>query len=229
MSIPGKNIKIRTLAQNVLTSEDYPIVDYLYDLISNEEIRIACSLIENIFPQYWTLEGGLRTLWPDDVYRTIYYLTNAKAYEDSSRHMINMMGGHLEGLLYFLDEPNRLSLGPKIHRLKKKHLISETLASQLLDFNGIYRRSKHMSGDNLLPKRLDIRTFSTFDTLLCLFVMRRLSMRLFSLLSENGISLPQQWKPYTSEWLCWKRTDIINPIIPQRQHQQPNNSRTHAK
>ena len=82
-----------------------------------------------------------------------------------------------------------------------------------------------MAGDHLLPKRLNIRTFPTYDTLLCLFIMRRLSIELFSLLSKRGMLLTQKWKPYSSEWLSWKRTDIINPVIPQRQHHPPENSK----
>ena len=112
---------IISLARDLLTPEDYPIVDYLYDLISNEKTRTAWSLLQNIFPKYWTCEGGLRTLWPDEIYRPLYYLDNASQYIDSTRSRISYMGEHLEGLLYYLDEPKKLSLGRQIHRLKKKN------------------------------------------------------------------------------------------------------------
>lgn len=91
---------------------------------------------------------GLITLWPDDVYRPLYYLDNPEPYISLTRFMISMMGAHLEGLLnQLIGSENNLPLGAKIHFLVSKNKISEDLSFQLFEFNNTYIRAKHPSAE----------------------------------------------------------------------------------
>jgi len=61
------------LANLLLSVEKIALANKNELLVVHEEIRKAQSLIQNIFPKYFSVREGFPfTLWPDDVYRTLY-------------------------------------------------------------------------------------------------------------------------------------------------------------
>lgn len=179
----------------------------------------AWALLEQVLPIFWIVEGKyLHTRAPVFVYRTLYYLDHPHDFVRNSRKMILMMGNHLEGLLVRLLDLHNRPLGDLSHYLRRSaHYLSRTsqmeLSSSLLKFNKIYRRAKHMSGDQFLPTRLDQKTFSTREAVYCLFIMRNLSIELFELLKKAGKPLSEEWKQIDSQWFTW---DDEGPISPGR-------------
>ena len=118
------------------------------------------------------------------------------------------MSNHLEGLLQLLrGRRTRETLGNLVVRLAG-HIIPVDMAKDLLEFNeAAVVRAKHMKSDDELPSRLDVRTFDTPDALACLVMVRSFSMRLFQLLKETGVVMPQSWKDFKEEWLSWTRDE----------------------
>ena len=222
MGTTEMTMQVFDLADSLLTEKEVALAERLNYLIETGKMRQAWTLLELVLPKFWKEERGiLRTLSPHSVYRTLYYLDEAYNYVRSPRHMINLMGAHLEGLLDFLaDHRYRLPLGGLVGKLRKAGQLPENLAFQLLDFNTIYKRAKHPTADPLLPKRLDRRTFPTREAILSLIVMRQLSMRLCGLLREKGKPLPEDWKQINPEWLTWNREGPVvgGRVIPLREH-----------
>lgn len=192
-------------------------IDYI-----KKEFQRFCVELDEIFQSKLGKEGMkgvLRTLSPDNVYRTLYYLDEPNDFIRSPRHMIVLMGNHLEGLLEHLTDIHGSPLGGLINALSKTRSIS--LTSPLLEFNKIYVCAKHPSADPFLETRLDRRTFSACEAIFCLIVMRHLSIKLFDLLRENGKALVEEWKQLDPEWLSWNRDEPISPargVIPLREH-----------
>jgi len=203
--------QIVELTKALLDEKEIAIADRLDSLIEKEpEMLKAWALLEQVLPIFWIVEGKyLHTRAPAFVYRTLYYLDHPHDFVNNSRKMIIMMGNHLEGLLFHLLNLHNRPLGDLSHYLSR---IDQTeLSSSLLKFNEVYRRAKHMSGDLFLPMRLDQRTFSTRETVYCLFVMRNLSIKLFDLLKKAGKPLSEEWKQIDSQWLTWDSEEPISP------------------
>lgn len=194
--------QVKTLVNSLLDKDEIAVAERLYFLIANDEKWKAWALLEQILPVFWIIEGKfIHTRAPVFVYRTLYYLNIPPEFVRSPRHMILMMGNHLEGLLVYLLNLHNRPLGNLSHYLSK---INQTeLSDYILRFNIIYRRTKHMSGDPFLKTRLDQRTFTAQDAIYCLFVTRNLSIRLFDLLKKQGKALSEEWKPIDPQWFTW--------------------------
>jgi hypothetical protein len=209
------------LAESILSENEIALANRLYYLIRRRRITKAWTLLEQVLPKFWKEEKGiLRTLWPDSVYRTLYYLDEPIDFVRNPRHMIVLMGNHLEGLLEHLMDIHGSPLGGLITAFSKTR--DARLTPSLREFNKIYVRAKHPSADPFLEKRLDRRTFSTREAIFCLIIMRHLSIQLFDLLRENGKPLEEEWKPIDSEWLSWDREEPISPargVIPLRERE----------
>ena len=215
-------MRVSELADSLLTEKELALAERLNYLIETGKMRQAWTLLEQVLPKFWKEEGGVfRTLSPDGVYRTLYYLDEPYDFVKVPRHMIVLMGDHLQGVLdHLTDRRYGLPLGRLVNTLRKVKQLPRDLASQLLDFNGVYIRAKHLSADPFLPKRLDRRTFSTREAILSLIIMRQLSMRLCDLLREKGKPLPEDWKQINPEWLRWDREGLAvgGNVIPLREH-----------
>jgi len=202
--------QIIELTKALLDEKEIAVADRLDFLIEKElEMRKAWALLEQVLPIFWIVEGEyLHTRAPVFVYRTLYYLNHPLDFVNNSRGMIIMMGNHLEGLLVHLLDLHNRPLGDLSYYLSK--IDQAELSSSLLEFNGVYRRAKHMSGDPFLPTRLDRRTFSTREAVYCLFVMRNLSIKLFDLLKKAGKPLSEEWKQIDSQWFTWDSEEPIS-------------------
>lgn len=202
--------RISHLAQSILSENETALASRLYYLIKQRKMTKAWALLEQILPKFWRGEkNSLRTLWPDGVYRTLYYLDEPYDFVRNPRHMIVLMGNHLEGLLERLMGIHGSPLGCLITAFAK--IRDKRLTQLLREFNKIYVLAKHPSADPFLEKRLDRRTFSARDAIFCLIIMRHLSIQLFDLLRENGKPLEEGWKPIDPEWLSWDREEPISP------------------
>ncbi len=200
--------QIEALVNSLLDKDEIAVAERLDFLIENDNMFKAWALLEQIFPVFWIVEGNyLYTRNPVFVYRTIYYLNHPHEFFRSPRYMIFMMGNHLEGLLAYLLNLRNRPLGDLSHYLVK--INQSELSEHLLEFNNIYRRTKHMSGDPFLPTRLDERTFSTREAIYCLFITRSLSIRLFDLLKKAGKPMSEEWKEIDPQWSNW---DFEEPI-----------------
>jgi len=212
--------RIANLVNELLNEEEIAVAERLDFLIHHRTKGKAWALLEQILPKYWREDDGfLRTLAPDGVYRTIYYLDNPLEFRRNARYPIFMMGQHLEGLLgEFLDVHDR-PLGA-LAQVWYMHARTE-LALLLLQFNEFYIQAKHLCSDPLLPQRLDERTFSTQEAVYCLLITRSLSSRLMDLLKEAGRPLREGWRPIQPEWKTWCSEEPRNPGrggIAQREH-----------
>jgi len=212
--------QISHLTQSILSENEIALANRLYYLIKQRKMTKSWALLEQILPKFWREEkNSLRTLWPDGVYRTLYYLDEPYDFVRNPRHMIVLMGNHLEGLLEHLMDIHGRPLGGLITAFSKTG--DSRLTTSLREFNKIYVRAKHPSADPFLEKRLDRRTFSTREAIFCLIIMRHLSIQLFDLLRENGKPLEEGWKPIDPEWLSWDREEPISPargVISLREH-----------
>lgn len=214
-------MQVSDLADSLLTEKEVALAERLNYLIETGKMRQAWTLLEQILPKFWKEERGVfRTLSPDSVYRTLYYLDEPHIFVRVPRHMIALMGDHLQGLLdHLADRRYGLPLGRLVNTLRNAKQLPRDLASQLLEFNSVYIRAKHLSADPFLQTRLDLRTFSTREAILSLIIMRQLSMRLFDLLKKKGKPLPEDWKQIDSEWLTWNReSPVVDRVIPLREH-----------
>ena len=92
--------QINNLVRAVLSGEEVDLAERLDFLIRNREMLKAWALLEQILPVFWQSDGNiLRTISPTYVYRTLYYLNEPYEFKRNPRHMIFLMGNHLEGLL----------------------------------------------------------------------------------------------------------------------------------
>jgi len=83
-------------------------------------------------------------------------------------------------------------------------LIPGELGGILFQYNSLVNiPAKHPKANPMIPERLDIRTFSTWDTLLCLMLTRHLAIQLSEILKERGLILPANWKPFNKRWVNW--------------------------
>ena len=212
--------RISHLAEKLLAEKEIALANRLDYLIKGRRMRKAWALFEQVLPKFWKEENDvLRTLSPDNIYRTLYYLDEPYDFLRSPRHMIVLMGNHLEGLLEHLMDIHGPPLGSLINALSRT--VSTSLSLPLLEFNKIYVRAKHPSADPFLETRLDRRTFSTREAIFCLIVMRHLSIKLFNLLRESGKPLVEEWKKIDPEWPSWNLEEPISPargVISLREH-----------
>ena len=212
---------VESLANRLLSVEEIAVANRIEWLVDHGKIKKAQSLIQDIFPKYCSVRGGIPfTLWPDDVYRPLYYLDDPPAFLKLSSFVVHCMGEHLEGLLkLFPGAHEKLALGAQSKQLKSEVLPSN-LADELLEFNRLADvPAKHPSADPFLPRRLDVRSFTLREVTLLLMVMRQLSISLFALLKRQGIHFQEEWKEFKSEWIRWDRVTKLYPIvIAARQH-----------
>src|SRR5207249_1256942 len=148
---------IDELAKSVLNADEVALAERLEYLITEGETRKAQSLLAKVFPKYW--KDDSTSLFPVSIYRTIYYLDFASDYIGDTRHLIENMGQHLEGLLNQLVRqkglPVKQELGMKVEVFRET--LGEELSSALHDFNRlIHNVSKHPDDDPLLPVRFDV-------------------------------------------------------------------------
>jgi len=202
--------QISHLASNLLSNDEIALAERLYSLFKAKKMEQARVLLKQILPKYWKEENGRQfTLSPRGVYRTLYYLDKPHSFARSPRHMISLMGDHLACLLENLAgiseeiPPSRMSLGVLINSKQMKVLLPTELSSSLLEFNQVYVYAKHMSANPFLEEQLDRRTFTTHEAILCLIIMRYLSMKLSDLLKKNNKPLEAEWKQISPEWLTW--------------------------
>ncbi len=205
------------LIKDLLNEKEIAVAKRLDYLIEKEpEMWKAWTLLEQVLPVFWRKEGGhLYTIAPTFVYRTLYYLNHPHDFRRNPRYMIFMMGNHLEGLLSRLLGLHNRPLGDLSHYLSR--LNQGELKANLLKFNVVYTKTKHMSGDPFLESRLDLRTFSTLEAIYCLFIVRHLSIKLFDLLKEVGKPLKEEWKLIDPEWIKWDSEEPVSPgrdVIP---------------
>ncbi len=212
--LKGRATTIDELAQVVLGADEFSLAARLEHLIQSDKTREAQALLAEIFPKYWKDEST--SLYPVSVYRTIYYLHLASDYVGDTRHLIENMGQHLEGVLNQLVRRRgvrvKMELGAKVKMLRSE--LGDSLSWGLYDFNDvIHNVAKHPDDDPFLPARFDVRRFSTRETVLCLMVTRNLSIQLIGVLDRNGIRLPQDWPQMIGEWLSWDRVGKLSPPV----------------
>jgi hypothetical protein len=103
-------------------------------------------------------------------------------------------------------ESPQVPFGPLVYKLWKDGRITKELAGQLLKFNEVVNvPSKHQTVQDFLGLSLEERSFSVLDAALSFVMMRKLSMQLFAILKQNGVTLPGEWKEFKEEWLSWDR------------------------
>ncbi len=202
---------ISVLAKELLDDKDIELAQRLDYLLSHNR-RDAASLVEEIIPVYWK---GAETLEPDPIYRPLYYIhmeSDGRRFKQNTRHFIALLGAHLEGcLLWLSSSPPRFSIFPKpfgglVETLSKAGALPNDLAAQLARFNRIANvPAKHFGASPRLSRRLDQRFFSVMDASLSFVIMRRLSIRLFAMIGQTGVSLPTGWKDFDEKWLTWDR------------------------
>jgi len=213
---------IEELARAVLNDEELAISRRFECLLTKGKVREAQSLLDHMLPKYW--KDDSTSLFPVSVYRTIYYLDLASDYVDDTRHMIENMGQHLEGLVNQLVRkrgiPIKLGLGRKVDKLVPD--LGRDLRSEIHNFsNLIHNVAKHPDDDPQLPVRFDVRRFSTHDTSLCLILVRHIAIELFGVLRRNGITLPESWPQLRMEWASWDEPSTVPPRILPRAERAP--------
>lgn len=159
-------MEVYDIVDSLLIEKELALGDRLDYLIEAGKMKKAWTLLEQILPKFWKKDKVvLRTLSPDNVYRTLYYLDEPYDFVRVPRHMIVLMGDHLQGVLNHLAYRRyRLSLGRLVTKLRKSKQLPRELASQLLDFNEVYVRAKHMSADHACMQR---RNKARFRQSLC--------------------------------------------------------------
>ena len=212
---------VESLARRLLNVDEIAVAYRIEWLITQRKIRKAWSLLQDILPKYCRVRRGIPfTLWPDDVYRPLYYLDDPPAFLKQSSFIVHCMGEHLEGLLkLFPGAHEKLPLGAQTRLLKEKMLPSN-LADELLEFNELADiPAKHPSADPFLPSRVDVRSFTLREITLLFMMMRYLSISIFALLKRRGIHFQEEWKEFKSEWIEWDRVTKLYPaVIAARQH-----------
>jgi len=172
----------------------------------------AVSLMTKILPGCWiTRDCSEFTIAPRDVYRALHYLhvssRQAKSYGLDTRKWIWLTGQHLEGCLEYLTTNvpgikkslNR-PFGPLVKGLEKEGVLPFPLAKQLLAFNSLANvPAKHITAS---PTVYELnKTFSVLDAATAFVVMRKLSIQLFEILRQRGITLPKRWIEFSNDWL----------------------------
>ncbi len=212
---------IESWASRLLSIDEISVASRIEWLITRRKFKKAQSLIQTILPKYCDVRKGIPfTLWPDDVYRTLYYLDNPQGFLKNSSFIVHCMAAHLEGLLKWFPGANKkLALGAQTKLLKDRALPSN-LVNELLEFNRLAAvPAKHPSANSFLPSRLDVRSFTLREITLLLMVMRRLSIAIFALLKQQGINFQEEWKEYKPEWTKWNQiTELYPVVIAARQH-----------
>lgn len=215
--------KVLRLSRLLLTADELKLAKHIAMILGKPKYD-AASLIGAILPVYWIRRGNSTyTIPPRDVYRPFYYLqtyANKAHFGEITRPYVIRTGEHLEGCLKLLvkntPELSRkllgLPLGALVKELKAKGLLPEILADQLSGFNCNFNvPAKHPSAHEAIDESRDNlhkRTFSILDAALALVIMRKLSMQLFSLLMNRGITLPEGWRDFDKGWLCYNRQNV---------------------
>jgi hypothetical protein len=206
---------IEQLAVDLLDQREWQLVKRLA-LILDDDAYDAGSLVAEMIPIYWERVGDReRTLFPDNIYRPLYYIhgwSTMRNFRDRTRAYVMVISGHLEGCLMYLTSspPSQYGVpsqpfGRLVRPLKESGILSAELAEQLWKFNAaINVPSKHF-GTYVPTHWLDERTFSVFEAACSLVLMRKLSMKLFEILKTNGVILPHGWPEFKDEWLSWSR------------------------
>jgi hypothetical protein len=204
---------IERLAVDLLDMREWQLAERLA-LVLDDETYDAGSLVADMIPIYKErVDGRVRTLFPDNIYRPLYYIhswSTQNNFREITRAYMGVISSHLEGCLMVLTSspPAPYGVSPKpfgrlVGPLKETGILSMELADQLWRFNAaINIPSKHF-GAYLPSHWLDERTFSVFETACALVIMRRLSIQLFELLKMKGLALPQGWPELKDEWLLW--------------------------
>jgi len=136
------------------------------------------------------------------LYRSIYkYLLNDPDLVNSSSVFVFDLASHLEGCLVALTRatqtaiPKRPTFGEQVKMLRNGGIIGSKLAEQLFAFNEVALIPiKHVE-QAILHGVQDPEepSYTAIDMSLALMCTRKLSMRLFQLLSKNGVKLPHEW------------------------------------
>lgn len=204
---------IERFAVEIFDQKELQLSRHLAFLLEDDSCD-SSSLVEEMIPIYWEGVGDRkRTLFPDNIYRPLYYIhvwSSTCNFRDSTRAYMMVISGHLEGCLMYLTSspPSQYGVpsqpfGRLVRPLKASGILSAELADQLWKFNAaINVPSKHF-GTYVPTHWLDERTFSVFETTCALVLMRKLSMKLFEILKVNGVILPHGWPEFKDEWLSW--------------------------
>ena len=203
---------ITFFAKRFLDGKELELGFYLSTILCNPKCNLAGILVSQILPMYWEKRGDTSyTLEPDPIYRPLYYVemyANGRDFKENTRIFLDNAAGHIEGCLLWLTKtPPRFRGSPKpfgglVYELFREGILEKELAEQLLAFNKLFNiPAKHMTAYYRPRSRLDERTFSCLDAALGLMVMRKLSIELFKILTERGISLPQSWPDFDDDWL----------------------------
>ena len=200
---------IEQLAVELLDEREWLLVKRLA-LILDDDAYDAGSLIVEIIPIYKERVGDReQTLFPDNIYRPLYYIhgwSTTGYFRDSTRAYMMVISGHLEGCLMYLTSspPSQYGVPSKpfgrlVGPLKASGILSAELAAQLWKFNAAVNvPSKHFS--TYTPTHwVNERTFSVLETTCALVMMRKLSMKLFAILKSKGVALPQGWPEFKNQ------------------------------
>lgn len=217
--------EIEEFAREFLDKKEFELAEYLSRLLRNPNCKYVGVLVSEILPNYSEKRGdSYYTLEPDPIYRPLYYLemyANSRHFKDNTRIFLNNASAHLEGCLLWLTKtPPKYRSPPKpfgglVYGLLEERILTKELADQLLAFNRLINvPAKHMTAFFQPHSRLDERTFSCLDASLAFMAMRKLSIDLFKILDESGISLPQHWKEFDDNWFSpiWASKHFENEI-----------------
>ena len=164
---------IEQLAVGLLDEREWQLAKRLA-LILDDDAYDANSLIEEIIPIYWERVGDReRTLFPDNIYRPLYYIhgwSGNRNFRDSTRAYMLVISGHIEGCLMYLTSsppsqygvPSR-PFGRLIHPLKKSGILSSALADQLWKFSAAINVSSKHFGAYIPTHGLNERSFSVLS------------------------------------------------------------------
>lgn len=206
--------EIERLAFDLLDQRELQLADHLSMLLGDDKWD-AGPLIEEILPVYWEKVGDRsQNCHPGNIYRPLNYVhvwSSEGGFKDSTRAYMDVISGHIEGCLQNLlklpihGRAMERAFGPAVLQLKKQKILSAELADQLWRFNKVINVPAKHFGAYAPTNWLDERTFSVIETVYAIVIMRKLSMQLFTLLRDNGVSLPHEWPEFRDEWLSWFR------------------------
>lgn len=204
---------IVNLAQETLDDQELDLAEHLSVLLSNDQYD-AGLVVAAILPKYYE---GDRTLQPDSIYRTLYYVDQYAAlrdFEGKTRTFLDMVSGHIENCLFHLyaETPHltksNVPFGTLVQALHNLGLLSDGLTFQLRAFNKVVNiPAKHFNAYSL-PSAIGRRTFSVPEAAFAFMIMRKLSVPLFALLKEKGVEMKADWPPFDPKWLEW------SPLVP---------------